>query len=195
MTSVSFLKFVNDELLPSHHLSPHFPGMISLCTAIRWLHNLGFKPISHKKGTYIDGHEREDVVKHRDKYLTTLHTLQQPTPHWSRWLFNISRAISLSANRPSTSASASAPTYKKLVMIYHDESIFNTNEGQTWMWGTDNNPAILPKTKGSGIMVSDFVEEHGGYLRLSEDELDAAAEIDPEFPFEARQLLQYGAER
>ena len=63
------------------------------------------------------------------------------------------------------------------------------------MWGTDNNPAILPKTKGSGIMVSDFVEEHGGYLRLSEDELDAAAEIDPEFPFEARQLLQYGAER
>ena len=81
MTSVSFLKFVNDELLPSHHLSPHFPRMISLRTAIRWLHNLGFKPISHKKGTYIDGHEWEDVVKHRDKYLTTLHTLQQPTPH------------------------------------------------------------------------------------------------------------------
>ena len=100
-----------------------------------------------------------------------------------------------SANIPSTSASASTPTDKKLVMIYHDESIFNTNEGQTWMWGTDNNPAILPKTKGSGIMVSDFVDEHGGYLRLSEDELDAAAVIDPEFPFEARQLLEYGAER
>ena len=63
------------------------------------------------------------------------------------------------------------------------------------MWGTDNNPAILPKTKGSGIMISDFVEEHGGYLRLSEDELDAAAEIDPEFPFEAREKLEYGVER
>ena len=66
MTSVSFLKFVNNELFPSHHLSPHFPRMISLRTAIRWLHKLGFKPISHKKGIYIDGHEREDVVKHRD---------------------------------------------------------------------------------------------------------------------------------
>ena len=53
----------------------------------------------------------------------------------------------------------------------------------------------LPKTKGSGVMVSDFVEEHGGYLRLSENELDAAAQIDPEFPYEARQLLEYEAER
>ena len=199
MTSVSFLKFVNNELLPSHHLSPHFPRMISLRTAIRWLHNLGFKPVSHKKGIYIDGHEREDVVKHRDEYLTTLHTLQQthqsPPPIDDDDPSTSLELSPFSANRPSTSASASAPTDKKLVMIYHDESIFNTNEGQTWMWGTDNNPAILPKTKGSGIMVSDFVEEHGGYLHLSEDELDAAAEIDPEFPYEARQLLEYGAER
>ena len=46
MTSVSFFKFVNNELLPSHLLSLHFPRMISLRTAIRWLHNLGFKPVS-----------------------------------------------------------------------------------------------------------------------------------------------------
>ena len=50
-------------------------------------------------------------------------------------------------------------------MIYHDESIFNTNEGQTWMWGEEERPAILPKTKGSGIMVSDFVEEHNGFFK------------------------------
>jgi fructose-1,6-bisphosphatase len=24
---------------------------------------------------------------------------------------------------------------KNLVLIFHDESIFNTNEGQTWIWG------------------------------------------------------------
>ena len=61
---------------------------------------------------------------------------------------------------------------KELVLIFHDESIFNTNEGQTWMWGESERPAILPKTKGSGIMVSDFVEEYGGYLKLSPEELD-----------------------
>ena len=53
---------------------------------------------------------------------------------------------------------------KEPVIIFHDESIFNTNEGQTWMWGeSERPPAILPK---SGIMVSDFVEEHGVFLKL-----------------------------
>ena len=197
MTSVMFLEFVNERLLPSHHLSLNFPRSISLRTAIRWLHDLGFKPMSHKKIIYIDGHEREDVVKYRDEYLSEVHTMQQTHQH-----------LPLCGDEPtpaspqttslSPSLSDTAPHERddnKLVMIYHDESIFNTNEGQTWMWGTDDNPAILPKTKGSGIMVSDFVEEHGGYLCLSEDELGTAAEIHSNFPYEAREFLKYGAER
>ena len=47
-----------------------------------------------------------------------------------------------------------------MVIIYHDESIYNTNEGLSWMWGEDDFPATSPKKKGSGIMVSDFVEDH-----------------------------------
>ena len=50
--------------------------------AVRWLHHLGFKPVSYRKGVYIDGHEREDVVRHRSQYLDTMVTLrdshQQP---------------------------------------------------------------------------------------------------------------------
>ena len=34
-----------------------------------------FKPVSHKKGLYIDGHEREDVVRHRKDFLSTLDAL------------------------------------------------------------------------------------------------------------------------
>ena len=57
MTAQSFCDWVNNNLLLSCHLPPHFPRSISLKTAIRWLHHLGFKPVSHKKGVYIDGHE------------------------------------------------------------------------------------------------------------------------------------------
>ena len=32
--------------------------------------------MSHKKGIYIDGHEREDVVKYRKEYLNVLHQYQ-----------------------------------------------------------------------------------------------------------------------
>lgn len=53
-----------------------FPREISLLTAIQWLHHLGFKPVSHKKGVYIDGYEREDVVKHHNELLKVFHELR-----------------------------------------------------------------------------------------------------------------------
>ena len=77
MTAQSFCQWVNDDLLPSSNIPSHFPWRISLRTGIRWLHHLGFKPVSHRKGVYIDGHEREDVVKHRKKYLTTMCALRE----------------------------------------------------------------------------------------------------------------------
>ena len=59
------------------------------------------------------------------------------------------------------------------------------------MWGEEDKPAILPKTKGSGIMVSDFVEEHGGYLQLTDSELEQAKQHYPGIKKSARQLLEY----
>ena len=184
MNASMFCEFVNSTLLPSHHLPPNFPRNISLRTAIRWLHKLGFKPMSHKKGIYIDGHEREDVVKDRTSFLNEIHSLQgshQPRP--------------LCSDEDESSVPLGVRTQKKLVMIYHDESIFCTNEAQTWMWGEADKPAILPKTKGSGIMVSDFVEEHEGFLKMDENELEEVRSNEPDFPAEARELLEYVAER
>lgn len=188
MTAGSFCEYVNSTLLPSQHLPPHFPRTISLRTATRWLHRLGFKPISHKKGIYIDGHEREDVVKYRKEYLKIINGYRDN--HQPRPLCSDERPPSPDANPTTPSESDD----KKLVMIYHDESIFNTNEAQTWMWGTSDKPAILPKTKGSGIMVSDFIEEHDGFLRLNEEEHAMAVLSDPSFPRrDARELFEYGA--
>ena len=42
------------------------------------------------------------------------------------------------------------------------------------MWGESEWQAILPKTKGSGIMVSDFVEENGGFIELSPEAFKSA---------------------
>ena len=75
MTASTFCQWVNDDLLPSHHLPPELPRSISLRTAMRWLHKLGFRPTSHKKGAYVDGHEREDVVAHRAEFLMKLKEL------------------------------------------------------------------------------------------------------------------------
>jgi hypothetical protein len=46
MSVLDFRDYVNSTLLPGQHLHPHFPRSISLCTAVRWLHRLSFKPMS-----------------------------------------------------------------------------------------------------------------------------------------------------
>ena len=69
MTSQTFCTWVNKQLLSSRHLLSHYPRHVSFCTAVHWLHHLGFMLVSHKKGVCIDGHEREDVVKHHEVYI------------------------------------------------------------------------------------------------------------------------------
>ena len=58
-----------------------------------------------------------------------------------------------------------------------------------------DDPVIQPKTKGAGIMVSDYVEEHDGFLRLSGTEAALAKASDPTFPMTAQTLLEYGGNK
>jgi len=62
------------------------------------------------------------------------------------------------------------------------------------MWAEKRKQLIRPKGQGRGIMVSDFIEEHGRYLRLSNEEYEAAKDSHPGLWKEARQLLKLGAE-
>ena len=49
---------------------------------------------------------------------------------------------------------------KQLMLIYHNESIFSTNGA------IGEEPIIQPKTKGAGIMVSDFIEQYDRHLQV-----------------------------
>lgn len=58
-----FCQWINDSLLPNSNLEPGFPRKVSVELARKWLHKLRFEVLSPKKGTYFDGHERDDVIK------------------------------------------------------------------------------------------------------------------------------------
>jgi hypothetical protein len=45
---------------------------IALSTVYLWLPRLGFYRHKTKKGLYVDGHEREDVIKYRQKVFLLL---------------------------------------------------------------------------------------------------------------------------
>lgn len=188
LTSASFCSWINDFLLPNSCLEPGFPRKISVETARCWLHHLGFQVLSAKKGAYFDGHERDDVVKSRKQFLEDmisvgfLHPSQAPTPDSQRAF-------------PSNVPLASEEARSKLVVIFHDESTFHANDDQTVQWGVKGEGMLRPKSKGSGIMVSDFIEERAGYLALTTEEFKTAKTKDKTIQQSARQLLEYGESR
>ncbi len=63
MTTFDFCSWVNSTL------EPGFPRKISVSTARRWLCAMGFEVLTPRKGVFIDGHERPDVVEARSAFL------------------------------------------------------------------------------------------------------------------------------
>ena len=162
MRVADFRTWINSELLPNAHLPPQFAGNISLETARTWLHKLGFSHSDKKKGIYIDGHEREDVKEHRKEFIQNMHELELqhlPPPKCDDEL--------RSEEEDDERARRTAQGAKQLVLIYHDESPYSTNDDERKVWTDGQVGHIRPKGRGSGIMVSDFIDEHNGYLRLT----------------------------
>ena len=154
----------------------------------RWLHHLGFEVITPRRGIYYDGHEREDVVEYRKEYLRKM--VKIGFIHFT--------------NAPTESAKLAIPTdidpptlekRSKTVVFFHDESTFNANDDQNLKWGVKGEKIIKPKSKGAGIMISDFVDEHQGFLALTDGEHQLAKQSDPEIKQYAREFLEYGESR
>ncbi len=184
LTSDSFCSWVNECLLPnSSCLEPGFPRKVSVETARQWLHHLGFEVLSATKGAYFDGHERDDVVKAREDFMKEmirvgfLHPDQAPTPK---------AQLSFPTDLPLASSEAR----DKLVVIFHD-----ANDDETLQWGVKGEGMLHPKSKGSGIMVSDFIDERIGFLALTDEEFKEANAKDITIRQRARETLEYGESR
>ena len=185
LTAGKFCEWVNDDLLPNETLEPGFPRKVSVQTARKWMHELGFIVLDAKKGTFVDGHERNDVVEYRKTFLRRMVTLGFLNP----------------ANAPTDEAKCALPgdlecppqtVLEKTVVFFHDESTFQCNDDQPTFWGKKGTHIIRPKGKGAGIMVSDFIDEKNGYLALTQEEYDRAKVSAPNVRMYARELFEYG---
>ena len=61
-----------------------------------------------------------------------------------------------------------SPQSDNTIFWFHDESSYNANDNQTTIWKDSTMQVIKPKSRGAGLMVSDFIEERDGYLSLSQ---------------------------
>ena len=155
------LEWINSELLSSQ--VQERGSNFDIRSLQLWLHHCGFKHgETGKKGIYFDGHEREDVKKHRVEYIKNqrlkhcqyirydesqldnpLYWKSDPQPFWNP--------------RRGARGLEALPVLK----VSHDESIYPLFSYVSRQWFEDGRPAILPKGDGRGYHVSDFITTFG----------------------------------
>jgi hypothetical protein len=171
----------------SSSLLLHSTRRIRARTARRWLKKMGFVYKDAKKDVYFDGHEREDVVKYRNEVFLKI------------WQESSRRLVMFKEDGSWEKPPGLRPGEKPLVLVTHDESTFNANDGKRRLWSKNGEQPLRPKGKGKGIMVSGFLTP-GGILRVPDHVPDAELLTNPTWPQddkgkpirEAIEYLEYG---
>ena len=130
---------------------------IHIRTAQRWLHKMSWRYQQKKKGMYIDGHEREDVVEYRKGFV-------------ERWKEYEKRFIIYDNDGNVLSTPTGFPVPQgvrfRLILVTHDESTFYENDRRKTLWINNNTKAVAEKKgKGQSIMASDFLTSEWGRLK------------------------------
>lgn len=122
------------------------PKAISEETCRVWMKRLGWENILHRKDVYVDGHERADVVEERVKFLDVMEALESCLLRVDESNYNQPIPIPPTINGEATH-----------ILVTHDETVFSAYDGEKTYWSEQGQIRLLPKGKGKGIMVSDFL--------------------------------------
>ena len=130
---------------------------IHIRTARRWLHKLSWRYQQKKKGMYIDGHEREDVVEYRKGFV-------------ERWREYDRRFVIYGNDGKVLSTPTGFPVPQgvrfQLILVTHDESAFYENDRRKLQWVNDKaKPVAEKKGEGQSIMISEFLTSEWGRLQ------------------------------
>ena len=122
VTPRDFQRALNDKILPALNITLVNP----LCerTARHWLIKLGWRKTQIRKGVYMDGHEREDVVKYRnEEFLPRMKAYETCMTHY------VVDGTHLKPIEPTLQ-----PGQKKIIALFQDESSFHANEYNSSAW-------------------------------------------------------------
>ena len=109
-----------------------------------------------KKGMYIDGHEREDVVEYWKGFVECWKEYKK---HFIIYNNN--------GNVVSTPTGFPVPQGMRLqlILVTHDESTFYENDCRKTMWMNNSTKAVTEKKgEGQSIMVSELLTSEWGRL-------------------------------
>jgi len=117
---------------------------VTASTGIRWLKRLGFQWQEVRNGVYIDGYEKPEVILYRQQYfLPKWKEFESRMPKWS--------AEGVLDQTPLPAGE------RLLIPCTHDECTFHSNDGVHHRWVHKDKHLIRKRSRGQGLMVSDFI--------------------------------------
>ena len=150
------------DFLSSPEMQEQFPEKkikITIRTAQRWLHNLEWRYGKKHNGMYVDGHEREDVVAYRVKFLQRMKEYMRRMVTYD----NDGNPI-----EPQGFPVEGGPF--RIILVTHDESTFYANDRRKTAWVHLSDKAVpQPKGEGQSLMISDFPTLEWGRLVDSDE--------------------------
>ena len=111
---------LNEVILPDLNIILKSP--LSERTSRRWLIKLGWRRTVVRKGVYMDGHEREDVVKYRNEIFL---------PAMEKFEARMAKFEGLDLKRV---APVLGDGRKQIIALFHDESCFHANDEAQNLW-------------------------------------------------------------
>jgi len=114
-------------------------------------------------GIYIDGHERPDVQEARREFLNAIAEVEH---RFYKYDGEDMKQIPPAAG------------VKPLVYVVHDESIFTAHDGKSTVWREKGSVFLRPKGEGRSLMVSEFLCECHGPMKLTDEQRRAHPAIE-----------------
>ena len=177
-TAATFERWINSELKKEAGID--YDLSVSRRTAQNWLLKLGFCFQEYRQGSaYVDGHERPDVVAHRNRFVDEM-------AEWQR------RMETFVGDEMETCIQPELDSGKnKVVLVTQDECIFQAHDGARRIWQEKTRKELRPKGPGASMMVSAFLCQCHGLLRLPEE----LTELHPEIPTDSTVIMHPGANK
>ena len=136
-------------------------------TARAWFEIMGWHMWEKKKGLYVDGHERDDVVEDRKKFLDSISPFQSRMETYSGDNMEIVHPPVL------------APGVKRIVLVVQDESTVAANDAVKRILVEKGHEPIFPKGEGASKMISGFCCPCHGPLQLTPEQMAAHPDVAP----------------
>ena len=155
---------------------------LGTATCSRWINALGMFLVESKMGVYKDGHEAPEQVKYRQWYAK--HLEEHVLPHVATY-----KGDNMEIEVPPDLG----PGQYEHILVYQDECIFATNEDRARQRCENDREAGFHKTKGAAFMVSGFITDKAGQIRIPSDQVEKFKKAYPsECPMSSKMYAKTG---